>query len=450
MKVNKEKEFDIVDIEFPGVGIAYCEDKKINIKGAVPGQKVLAVISKAKKEYANAKLIKILNKIDGEIESKCVHFGVCGGCTHQFLDYKEQLRLKEKQVLKLFEDEEIEDFNYQGIEQSPEQFEYRNKMEFTFGDIEKDSELTLGMHARNTAFGVVTVDKCALIHEDFKTILKAVVDYFKELGLPYYRVVKHQGFLRNLVIRRTKNTDEILVNLVTTSQNSFNKEEFNNLITNLPLKAKLVGVLYTINDQLAGTVASDTVEILEGRDYIEEKVLGLNFKISPLAFFQTNTWGAEKLYEIVMDFMGPADSKVIFDLYCGTGTIGQLAAGKAKRVIGIELIEEAVKAANENAVLNGLTNCSFIAGDVAKTVNTIAEKPDIIILDPPRPGLHPTALKYVIDFNADEIIYVSCNPKTLVVDLKKLIFNGYKIDKVKLMDMFPQTPHVETVVRLSR
>jgi 23S rRNA (uracil-5-)-methyltransferase RumA len=275
-----------------------------------------------------------------------------------------------------------------------------------------------------------------------------VLKFFRNTELPYYKVMKHEGFLRNLVIRRTQNTGEILVNIVTTSQNSFNKEEFKNLLMELNLNAKIVGIIHSINDSLSDVVAADEIDILCGRDFVEESILGLKFKISPFSFFQTNTLGAEKLYSLVMEFMGSSDSKVIFDLYCGTGTIGQIAAKKAKKVIGIELIEEAVKAAGENAALNGLNNCSFIAGDVAKTVNELTEKPDIIILDPPRPGVHPKALSYVVDFNAEEIIYVSCNPKTLVEDLKMLISSGYVVEKVKAMDMFPNTPHVETVVKL--
>ncbi|MDP4091121.1 MAG: 23S rRNA (uracil(1939)-C(5))-methyltransferase RlmD, partial [Bacillota bacterium] len=206
----------------------------------------------------------------------------------------------------------------------------------------------------------------------------------------------------------------------------------------------------TINDSLSEVVAADRVEILYGEDYISEVLLGLKFRISPFSFFQTNSLGAERLYSIVRDFMGDSDDKVVFDLYCGTGTIGQIAASKASRVIGIELIEEAVESARENAALNGLKNCEFIAGDIAKVIQNIKETPEIIILDPPRSGVHPTALEYVIRFGAPTIIYVSCNPKTLVMDLKVLGERGYEIKKVKAMDMFPQTPHLETVVLLQK
>ncbi|MDD3224506.1 MAG: 23S rRNA (uracil(1939)-C(5))-methyltransferase RlmD [Clostridium sp.] len=450
MKNNIEYEFNIVDTEFPGIGIAYEENRKIQIKGTVPGQKVTARIVKVRKDYAKAKLIKVIEKIPSEIEVKCPHFENCGGCTYPFLSYNEQLDLKEKQIKRLFGENEISNFEYLGISPSPKQVEYRNKMEFSFGDMKKGGELTLGMHAKNVPFGVVTTDKCNIIHEDFKKILTAVLNYAKEENLPYYKVVKHVGFLRNLVIRRTENTGEILVNLLTTSQAEMDEKKFADEILKLKLEAKVVGILHTINDGLSDTVAKDELYILHGRDYIVEKVLGLNFKISPFSFFQTNTAGAEKLYSIVMDFMGDAAKKTVFDLYCGTGTIGQIAARNAEKVVGVELIEEAVASANENAKENGLLNCKFIAGDVAKVINEIKEKPDIIILDPPRPGVHPKAMKYVIDFAPKEIVYVSCNPKTLVNDLHVLKGNGYELEKVELMDMFPGTGHVEVVVKLKR
>lgn len=230
----------------------------------------------------------------------------------------------------------------------------------------------------------------------------------------------------------------------------FDFKEIVDMLLKVECKGEIKGILHTINDTLSDVVQVDKLEILYGRDYIIEELLGLKFKIAPEAFFQTNSKGAEKLYSIVKDFLGDASSKVVFDLYCGTGTIGQIVAPKAKKVIGVELIEEAVKAANENAKLNGLNNCEFIAGDVAKVIKDVKQKPDIIILDPPRPGVHPVALEYVVKFEPKEIIYVSCNPKTLVDDLKYLIDNGYKLEKVKGMDMFPHTPHVETVVKLSK
>ncbi|BAQ14491.1 RNA methyltransferase [Clostridium botulinum B2 128] len=450
MRKGKEYEFLIEETEFPGTGVAQKDGVPVYIKGTVPGQKVLAKVTKKRREYAQAKLLEIIENIDYAIENKCPHFGQCGGCSTQYIPYEKQLQIKEEQLLKLFKSKEIKGFDFLGVEKSPEEYEYRNKMEFTFGDMEKGGDLTLGMHVKNRNFSIVTVDKCEIVDRDFRNILTTVVNYFNEKRLPKYRVMSHEGFLRNLVIRKAKNTGEILVNIVTTSQMEFDFKEIVDMLLKVECKGEIKGILHTINDTLSDVVQVDKLEILYGRDYIIEELLGLKFKIAPEAFFQTNSKGAEKLYSIVKDFLGDASSKVVFDLYCGTGTIGQIVAPKAKKVIGVELIEEAVKAANENAKLNGLNNCEFIAGDVAKVIKDVKQKPDIIILDPPRPGVHPVALEYVVKFEPKEIIYVSCNPKTLVDDLKYLIDNGYKLEKVKGMDMFPHTPHVETVVKLSK
>lgn len=450
MRKGKEYEFLIEETEFPGTGVAQMDGVPVYIKGTVPGQKVLAKVTKKRREYAQAKLLEIIENVDYAIENKCPHFGQCGGCSTQYIPYEKQLELKEEQLLKLFKSKEIRGFDFLGVEKSPEEYEYRNKMEFTFGDMEKGGDLTLGMHVKNRNFSIVTVDKCEIVDRDFRNILTTVVNYFNEKRLPKYRVMSHEGFLRNLVIRKAKNTGEILINIVTTSQMEFDFKEIVDMLLKGECKGEIKGILHTINDTLSDVVQVDKLEILYGRDYIIEELLGLKFKIAPEAFFQTNSKGAEKLYSIVKDFLGDASSKVVFDLYCGTGTIGQIVASKAKKVIGVELIEEAVKAANENAKLNGLNNCEFIAGDVAKVIKDVKQKPDIIILDPPRPGVHPVALEYVVKFEPKEIIYVSCNPKTLVDDLKYLIDNGYKLEKVKGMDMFPHTPHLETCVLLQR
>lgn len=450
MRKGNEYEFDIEKTQFPGTGIAELEGLKVFIKNSVPGQKVRARVTKKRKEYAEAKILEVIENVDNAVDPLCPHFNACGGCTTQFLPYENQLELKSQQVLELLSGAGIEGFEFLGIERSPEEFEYRNKMEFSFGDLEKGGELTLGMHMKGRSFSIVNVDQCKIVDEDFRKVLDTVIGYFRQKELTYYKVMKREGYLRNLVIRKGSNTGEVLINIVTTSQVEFNFEEITEILKGLNYKGELKGIIHTINDSFSDVVQADSVEILYGRDYLIEELLGLKFKIAPESFFQTNSKGAEKLYSIVKDFLGDASSKVVFDLYCGTGTIGQIVAPTAKKVLGIELIEEAVKSANENAELNGLTNCEFIAGDVAVTIKTVKDKPDVIILDPPRPGVHPVALDYVIKFNAPDIVYVSCNPKTLVTDLQVLQQAGYNVDKVKLMDMFPHTPHIETVVRLSK
>jgi len=448
VRKRKEYEFYIEGTEFPGKGIAYYEGEKVAIKGTLPGQKVRARVSKKNSNGVEAKVTEVLEDIDYKVDPKCEAFGICGGCSHGHLTLEKQLEFKEQQVLALLKEKNIEGFEFLGIENSPFEYEYRNKMEFTFGDFEKGGELTLGMHAKNKSFAIVSVDKCQIVDEDFRAILSKTLEHFRGENLPYYKVMKHEGFLRNLVIRKAINTEEILVNIVTTSQMDYDFNSFVDGLKTMDLKGKITGIIHTVNDSLSDVVQADKIEILYGREYIIENLLGLNFKINPFAFFQTNTKGAEALYSMVRDFMGDSEAKVVFDLYCGTGTIGQIVAPKAKKVLGIELIEEAVEAAKENAKLNNLDNCEFIAGDVAEAIKTVNLKPDIIILDPPRPGVHPVALDYVIKFNAPEIVYVSCNPKSLAVDLAVLVAHGYKVEKVKLMDMFPHTPHIETVVKI--
>lgn len=450
MRKRKEYEFIIEGTEFPGKGVAFHEGEKVAIKSALPGQKVRARVTKKNSNGVEAKLLEVLEDVDYKVKPACDIFGICGGCSQGDLSLDTQLKFKEEQVKALLDNKGITDYEYLGIESSPLHYEYRNKMEFTFGDFEKGGELTLGMHAKGKSFAIVSVHNCQIVDEDFRAIINATINHFRGENLPYYRILKHEGFLRNLVVRKAINTGEILINIVTTTQVEYDFTAFVDALKGLNLKGELTGIIHTLNDSLSDVVQADSVEILHGKDYIIEELLGLKFKINPFAFFQTNTKGAEKLYSIVRDFIGESEDKVVFDLYCGTGTIGQIVAPKAKKVVGIELIEEAVEAAKENAKINGLNNCEFIAGDVAVTIKNVTEKPDIIILDPPRPGVHPVALDYVIKFDAKEIIYVSCNPKTLAVDLEVLTANGYKVEKVKVMDMFPHTPHVETVVGIRR
>ena len=448
MKRGSQVTIKIEKTEFPSVGISEFEGKKLYIKGAFPGQTVKGTVKKKRDTYADVKLVEVLEKAPYEIEAPCPHFGVCGGCSSQNLTYEKQLELLSDEVCELFEDKDIPMGMYLGVKGSENTWEYRNKMEFTFGDLEKGGELTLGMHMKGKSFGVLTVDNCMIVDEDFRKVLTVTVEYFRKQNLPYYRVMKREGYLRHLVVRKAFNTGELMVNLVTTTQIDFDLSGYTELLKSQTYKGKLVSVLHTENDSFSDAVVPEKVNILYGRDYIIEELLDLKFKISPFSFFQTNSRGAESLYSIVRDFMGNGDNKVVFDLYCGTGTIGQIAAHNAKKVIGLELIEEAVEAAKENAKLNGLDNCEFIAGDVAETIKQVKVKPDIIILDPPRSGVSPKALDYVIKFNAKEIIYVSCNPKTMVDNLETLLVAGYKVEKSKVKDMFPNTPHAETVVRL--
>ena len=444
MRRGSDISVKIEKLQFPSTGIGQVEGKTIYVKNAFPGQTITGRVKKKREEYAELKLLSVDERADYEIQEQCPHFGICGGCSSQSIPYEKQLEFLSEEVKALFEEGNVQTGEYLGIQGSPNQWEYRNKMEFTFGDEAKGAPLSVGMHMRGKSFGIVTVDNCKLVDEDYRKIIRLTADYFQEQGLPYYRIMKAEGYLRHLVIRKAQNTEEILVNLVTTTQIDFDLNDYVKLLRSQSYKGNLVSVIHTENDSRSDAVIPEKINVLFGKDYIRETLLGLQFNISPFSFFQTNTKGAESLYTIVKEFMGDSNDKIVFDLYCGTGTIGQIVAGNAKKVVGIELIEEAVEAAKENAKLNGLNNCEFLAGDVAEIIKTVKDKPDIIILDPPRSGVHPKALDYVIKFNAPEIIYVSCNPKTLVEDLKVLTGKGYEVVKTKVKDMFPNTLHVET------
>ena len=444
-------ETTIIDSIFPNKSVAKYEDKTVIFKGGIKGQKVKVLLGKKKKDYIEGKLLEVIERSPLEKNLSCAYDDECGGCTYQTLLYEDELELKKEQVLALFDKAGIKGFNFLGIERSPRVEGYRNKMEYTFGDAEKGGPLILGLHKKGRFYEVVDSDACNIADGDFTKIRRKVMEYFRKLGTPYYNKRNHEGILRHLVIRKALSTGEILVNLVTTSQGPVDTDSFVRELLGLDsLEGKITGILHTINDGLSDTVRADKLHLLHGRDYITEEILGLKFKISPFSFFQTNTFGAEKLYSIAREFAGDINDKVVFDLYSGTGTIAQIMAPVAKKVIGIEIVEEAVEMARENAKLNGLDNVEFIAGDVLKEVENVKEKPDLIIIDPPRDGIHPKAINKIIDFNPATFVYVSCNPVTLVRDLKVFEERGYRVEKVKLMDMFPRTPHVETVVLITR
>lgn len=449
-KKNQVIDVTVEDLIFPNKGIAYIDGKKVIIKNAIKGQKVRARVTKKRKDKIEASIIEVLEKSPIEKEALCPHFGICGGCSYQTLPYEEQLKLKESQVKRLLDNAGLEGYEFLDILPSPSEYNYRNKMEFTFGDVEKGGELALGMHKTGSFYEMVTVEGCQIVHADFIKIMMAVLIYFRERKIPFYHTRKHEGYLRHLVIRRSAKLGEILVNLVTSSQMNLDLSDLVEEVKNLKLEGELKGFLHTINDSLADVVQSDETRVLYGQDYFMEELLGLKFKISAFSFFQTNSLGAERLYSVVRDFAGSTKDKIIFDLYCGTGTIAQIMADVSKKVIGIEIVEEAVQAAKENAKLNGLENCEFIAGDVLAKVDELKDKPDLIILDPPREGVHPKAIDKIIKFGAKQIIYVSCKPTSLARDLKIFVEKGYKVEKVRCVDMFPHTPHTEVVCKIVR
>ena len=461
-------------IVFPNKGIAVTEEgDRVVVKNTIPGQKVSFLVNKVRKGKAEGRLLETVEKSPLEVESKCPHFGDCGGCTYQTLPYEEQLKLKESQVRGLME-EAIGDaceYEWLGIKGSPKQYEYRNKMEFSFGDEFKGGPLALGQHKRGSFYDILTVKDCQIVDEDFRSILLATVKFFGERKVSFFHRLTHEGVLRHLLVRKATKTQEILIDLVMTTQYDAEQqqgalgelciglseeallEQWKDMLLKLELKGTIKGILRTKNDSVADVVRNDGTDILYGQDYFYEELLGLRFKISPFSFFQTNSLGAEVLYETAREFIlsDNADElkgKTVYDLYSGTGTIAQMLAPVAKEVVGVEIIEEAVEAAKENAALNGLTNCKFLAGDVLKVLDTIEEKPDYIVLDPPRDGIHPKAIEKIIDYGVDKMIYISCKPTSLARDLEIFLARGYDVKKICCVDMFPATAHCETICQV--
>lgn len=439
-------------IDFPNKGIVRIvdEDKKIVVKNTIPGQKLEIQINKLKKGKAEGRVLDILEKSSIETKEPCSHFGACGGCVYQSVDYDEQLKIKEEQIKDLLDSVIDYEYDFQGILGSPVHNGYRNKMEYSFGDEVKDGPMALGMHKRGSFHDIVTVSGCKIVDEDYNKILRCVLDFAAGTGLPFLHKMRHEGFFRHLLVRKAVKTKEILVDIITTTQNTCDFTGLVDALCGLLLDGRIVGILHTENDSLADIVQNDRTEVLYGQDYFYEELLGLKFKITPFSFFQTNSLGAEVLYSKARSYIGDVDGKVVFDLYSGTGTIAQIIAPVAKKVVGVEIIEEAVEAAKINAKLNGLDNCEFMAGDVLKVIDDIDEKPDMIILDPPRDGIHPKALDKIINYGVDYMVYISCKPTSLVRDLEVLQERGYKVVKASAVDMFPCTPHVETVVLMSK
>ncbi|SEG32210.1 Methyltransferase domain-containing protein [Eubacterium ruminantium] len=574
------KKGDIVEgiidkFSFPNKGSMMVEDKRVTVKGTIPGQTVRGRIIKKKAGLYEAAVVDTIKPSSLETKKPlCPHFFECGGCTYQTLSYANQLRVKENMVKELL-DGAIKPVNesgaltgpdekdanrhekkyiWEGIIASPSQWHYRNKMEFTFGDAEKDGPLTLGLHRQYSNYDILPIEGCAIVNNSWNEILKYTQKFFREKKVSFYKKMQHTGILRNLVIRQSAADGGILINLVTTTKHALDVEEKkrkpvsaeadespkyklklvgenedetvfdhdtevdqvsegaadkylseglrNEIIEELCLPeyvaglvtlsesgkldslenySRITGILYTENDSVADFVQSDSTTVLYGRDYLIEEVLGLEFKISPFSFFQTNTRGCEVLYSKVREYVlealnsersenqndpgkeNSADtikrnntdsgSKLVgtvFDLYSGTGTIAQLMSPVAEKVIGIEIVEEAVEAAKENAKRNKLKNCEFIAGDVLKKLDEVKDKPDLIILDPPRDGIHPKALTKIIDYGVKNIVYISCKPTSLARDLVVFQENGYEVVKTCAVDEFPNTQHVETIILLQR
>ena len=472
----------VVAMDFPNKGIVEVLPEenegitgpvRLRVANAIPGQKVECAVKRCRKDRAEGRLLEVTELSDLEQNAdSCPHFGICGGCLYQRIPYEKEVELKRDQIrdllvpvmgLKSYEQ------TCEGIVQSPVNNYYRNKMEFTFGDAYKDGPLSLGLHKKNSFYDIVNTTDCRICERDMTRVLEITVDYFRKKEIPYYHRMRHTGYLRHLLVRQTT-TKELLVDLVTSGETPKQTEGltviteesgcseadllegWKKALLEGDYDGEIVGILHTTNTREADVVEDHGTHILYGRDDIEERILGLTFKITPFSFFQTNSRGAEVLYSVVRDFVrGSAHHpKAIYDLYSGTGTIAQIMADVCEQVIGVEIVEEAVEAARENAKINGLSNCRFLAGDVLKVLDEIEEKPDYIILDPPRDGVHPKALKKILDYGVTSLIYISCKPTSLARDLPVFFENGYKVRKIKIVEMYPGTANCEVVCLLCK
>ncbi|MDO5563949.1 MAG: 23S rRNA (uracil(1939)-C(5))-methyltransferase RlmD [Eubacteriales bacterium] len=384
----------------------------------------------------------------------CNEKNKCGGCFYTNVDYKEELQIKEQNVKEILKQYINKDTIFESILSNEQFLYYKNKLEFSFGDTTKDGKLVLGFHQKNSFFNICEAINCELVEEDVRKVVKESEIFFRERNISYRHKKTNKGYLRHLVIRRSYTNNELLVNLITTSSIESEKEYYDillkdyvNTLLNID-DVKYAGICHTNNDSLSDKVLYDNIKILYGKDYIYEELFGLKFKISFPSFFQTNTNGAKILYKKVKEY-ADINNDIILDLYCGTGTISQIVSKDAKQVYGIEIVDDAIKMANENVLANNIKNITFVKDDVLLWINKNNNLDvDLIILDPPRSGVNPKALQIISNMNAKKIIYISCKCESLSRDLFMLTAKGYKLTKVCPVDMFPRTDNIEVVALL--
>lgn len=463
--MGKRKKYKIGDLLIEsyaaeGKCIGRHEQKVIFVEGVVPGDRVNVFVTKNKKDWAEAVVQEIVNYSPERVQPFCTHFGVCGGCKWQMLPYQLQLQYKEQQVKDQFKRiGRIEAMKYLPIKGCDDTVFYRNKLEFTFSNkqyLDRQTLLTgvtfdrnvLGFHAPRLFDKVIDIDTCYLQHDPSNQVKNFLRALALEKGYTFYDIREHTGLLRNLMIR-VSSTREVLVNLV------FGEDQpetvrciMEELKNNFPT---ITSLNYTLNRKMNDSIYDQEVICFSGKDHIEEKLENFRFKISPKSFFQTNPVQAAVLYNIVKEFADLKGHETLYDLYCGTGSIGIFLSGNVKKIIGVDTVEDAIADAKVNSEMNALSNTFFYSGDVIKICNdeffSKNSKPDIVIVDPPRMGCHPDLLEKLLQIGAPKIVYVSCNPATQARDLN-ILSAQYEIVRSQAVDMFPHTHHVENVVLL--
>jgi 23S rRNA (uracil1939-C5)-methyltransferase len=447
---DQEVELDVESLAFGGNGVARLDGFVVFVRRGLPGDRVRARVTKVKRSHAEALATEIVRPGPQRVEPRCQHFPDCGGCRFQDLAYEAQLVQKQSQVRDAFQ--RLAGIAEPPLEQilpcEPDIFHYRNKVEYSFTRTE--SGPALGFHRAGRWDEVLDLEKCWLTTDLGNDLRDAVRDWAREEGLEAYSQQDATGYLRHLVVREGRNTGQALVQLVTAQGEKFERGYFVDVVRRFP---QVRSVHWSVNDTPA-EVTNLPTELLWGDEAIEEELAGLRFRVRPNAFLQTNTAMAERLYGLAREAAQLTGSETVWDLYCGIGTIGLSLAGDALTVWGIDVSEESVACALENAELNNITNAAFFAGNVGQVVEELLERsgaPDVVIVDPPRAGLAGKALRHLGRLGAPRLVYVSCNPTTLAGDVKTLREEyGYELLRARPVDMFPHTPHVETVALLER
>lgn len=457
VKRGAEYELEIEKLAFGGAGVARVDNYVVFIKGALPGDRVKARIAKRKPSFAEARLLEVLTSSTLRESAPCPYFGWCGGCTWQNLNYKNQLMFKQEIVAEsLAHLGGIQKIEVLPVLESDPEFGYRNKMEFSFSDRRWllpnelgneaiSNKFALGLHVPGTFDKIIQVDHCLLQGDNANAVLKYVSDYAQEHHLSPYGIRSHEGYLRFLVIRESQYSGKLMVNIVTSTESpELLKPLAEQLLQKFP---SVSGVVNNINSRLAQIALGEKEILLAGSDFIEEKLGKFVFKISANSFFQTNSGQAERLYNKVIEYAEINAKDIVWDLYAGTGTISLFLAQLAKEVIGFELAESSVADAFSNAREHHVSNVRFVAGDLLHRLQDTEPQPDVLVTDPPRAGMHEKVVRYILEIKPKRIVYVSCNPTTLARDLG-ILKESYMVEKVQPVDMFPQTYHIETVVKL--
>jgi len=448
---------DIITLEiakttYGGRGLGRIDDFVVFVEGVVPGDVISAKVVKKKTNYAEAEVIEILKPSIDRIEPLCPIFGNCGGCTWQNLSYEVQIKHKEEISFTSLEHiGKITPFSSYPIIPSPQIWRYRNKMDFTFGT-DNESKITLGLHKKGSFSDIIDVEKCLICPESFETILEGTKSFCRKNNFTSYNPQTHIGQMRHLIIREGRNTGDLIVVLLTASKDIENIENlYCELKNSLP---NLRGFIWGLNASRADAPNIDEIIYQGGEDYFFERIGELTFQISAFSFFQTNTTGTEKLYQIIKDYFELEGNEIIFDAYCGSGTIGLFTAQKEQTVYGIDIICSSIWDARKNAKMNGFKNTTFLVGDMKQTISLMLQgskrRINRIIVDPPRCGMEKKSLRQIIDIDAPIIVYVSCNPTTLARDIEVITQAGYTLAKAQPLDMFPHTYHIEMVVQFKK